>query len=93
MDNLVDPAEPPDIQIARLKKISAVLMRRVETQTDRDGAAYSQFERAVVLEDQVRRRTEELERALAVYASRERRFGLTSAQIAAGDGPPLETTA
>ena len=35
----------------------------------------------------------ELERALAVYASRERRFGLTSAQIAAGDGPPLETTA
>ena len=36
---------------------------------------------------------EELERALAVYASRERRFGLTSAQIAAGDGPPLETTA
>ena len=64
MDNLVDPAEPLDVQVARLKKISHVLMRRVETQTDRDGAAYSQFERAVVLEDQVRRRTGELERAL-----------------------------
>jgi len=35
---------------------------------------------------------EELERALAVYASRERRFGLTSAQIAAGDGPHPETS-
>ena len=68
MDNLVDPAEPPDIQIVRLKKISAVLMRRVETQTDRHGAAYSQFERAVVLEDQVRRRTEELERALKLQS-------------------------
>ena len=34
-----------------------------------------------------------LNEACADYARRERRFGLTSAQIAAGDGPPLETTA
>lgn len=31
MDNLVDPAEPLDVQVARLKKISQVLMRRIET--------------------------------------------------------------
>ena len=81
MDNLVDPAEPPDIQIARLKKISAVLMRRVETQTDRDGAAYSQFERAVVLEDQVRRRTEELERALRLLNESNAKLSAANSQI------------
>ncbi|NYZ62604.1 polyprenyl diphosphate synthase [Luteimonas deserti] len=34
---------------------------------------------------------DELERALRSYASRERRFGLTGAQIAAGDGPLQES--
>ncbi|MDQ1901491.1 PAS-domain containing protein [Paracoccus sp. WLY502] len=83
MDNLVDPAEPLDVQIARLKKISQVLMRRVETQTDRDGAAYSQFERAVVLEDQVRRRTEELERALALLNESNARLSAANVEIEA----------
>ncbi|WP_188716618.1 hybrid sensor histidine kinase/response regulator [Paracoccus acridae] len=83
MDNLVDPAEPPDVQIARLKKISQVLMRRVETQTDRDGAAYSQFERAVVLEDQVRRRTEELERALGLLNESNARLSAANVEIEA----------
>lgn len=81
MDNLVDPAEPLDVQIARLKKISAVLMRRVETQTDRDGAAYSQFERAVVLEDQVRRRTGELEHALRLLNESNARLSAANAEI------------
>lgn len=83
MDNLVDPSEPADIQIARLKKISHVLMRRVETQTDRDGDAYSQFERAVVLEDQVRRRTGELERALRLLNESNARLSAANAEIEA----------
>lgn len=82
-DNLVDPAEPVEAQIARLKKISHVLMRRVETQTDRDGAAYSEFERAVVLEDQVRQRTEELERALRLLNESNARLSAANREIEA----------
>lgn len=63
---LVDPREPLERQNEKLRAISAALMRRVESQTERSGAAYAQFERAVVLEDQVRRRTDELETALAL---------------------------
>ncbi len=40
------------------------LMRRVEQITDDSGAAYAQFQRAAMLEDQVRERTRDLERAL-----------------------------
>ena len=39
-------------------------MRRVEQIADDGGAAYAQFQRAAMLEDQVRERTRELERAL-----------------------------
>ncbi|SEN77341.1 signal transduction histidine kinase [Paracoccus alcaliphilus] len=81
MDNLVDPNEPVEVQLARLHKISTVLMRRVETQTDRDGAAYSQFERAVVLEDQVRRRTEELEHALRLLNESNARLSAANQEI------------
>ncbi len=83
MDNLVDPSEPLEAQLARLKKISNVLMRRVETQTDRDSAAYSQFERAVVLEDQVRRRTEELERALRLLNESNAKLSAANSEIEA----------
>ena len=64
MDPLVDPSEPLERQNHKLKAITAALIRRVESQTESAGAAYAQFERAVVLEDQVRRRTDELEQAL-----------------------------
>ena len=63
-DTIVNPADPPARQIEKLLAISRVLMRRVEQITDDGGAAYAQFQRAVVLEDQVRMRTRELERAL-----------------------------
>ena len=81
--NLVDPTEPLEAQLARLQKISAVLMRRMETQTDRDGAAYSQFERAVILEDQVRRRTGELERALSLLNESNARLSAANVEIEA----------
>ena len=63
-DTLVNPADPPARQIEKLLAISKVLMRRVEQIADDGGAAYAQFQRAAMLEDQVRERTRELERAL-----------------------------
>lgn len=63
-DVLLDPDDPPERQLTKLAAICQALMRRVEAQTDADGAAYAQFERAVVLEEEVRRRTSELETAL-----------------------------
>ena len=62
--NLVDPDEPLEVQKARLLTIADALMKRVEQDMDGVGEAYAQFERAVVLEDQVKQRTSELEHAL-----------------------------
>ncbi len=61
---LINPADPPDRQREKLLTIVDVLMRRVEQVTDEAGAAYAQFERAAMLEDQVRQRTQDLEQAL-----------------------------
>lgn len=64
MIDLLDPADPPEVQRAKLLEIVGVLMARVERETDDTGLAYAQFQRAVMLEDQVRDRTRDLERAL-----------------------------
>lgn len=61
---LLDPNDSLERQNEKLQKISEALMRRVEQDTERVGAAYSQFERAALLEDQVRQRTHDLEHAL-----------------------------
>ncbi len=63
-DTLINPADPPARQTEKLLQIAHVLMRRVEQITDDSGAAYAQFQRAAMLEDQVRERTGDLERAL-----------------------------
>lgn len=62
--DLLNPADPPERQFEKLLAICAVLMRRVEQGAEGTGAAYAQFERAAMLEDQVRARTRDLERAL-----------------------------
>jgi len=61
---LINPADPVERQREKLLTIIEALMRRVEQGTDQSGAAYAQFERAAMLEDQVRARTRDLERAL-----------------------------
>jgi PAS domain-containing protein len=61
---LVDPADPPERQRDKLLQIAEVLMRRVEQVTDDSGLAYAQFQRAAMLEDEVRQRTRDLEGAL-----------------------------
>ena len=62
--SLLNPEDSPARQTDKLLQIVEVLMRRVEQGTDLSGAAYAQFERAAMLEEQVRARTRELEAAL-----------------------------
>ena len=61
---LVDPGDAPDRQAAKLLKITEALMARVERATDDSGEAYAHFQRAIVLEEQVRSRTADLEQTL-----------------------------
>lgn len=63
-DWLIDPTDSLERQNEKLRQITEVLMRRVEQDTDKTGVAYRQFERAALLEDQVRQRTSDLEHAL-----------------------------
>lgn len=63
-NSLINPDDPIEVQHAKLLKISQALMRRVEQSTDESGAAYAQFQRAALLEEEVRNRTHELERTL-----------------------------
>ncbi|WP_111400999.1 hybrid sensor histidine kinase/response regulator [Meridianimarinicoccus zhengii] len=64
--HLLDPSETLEEQHARLLTITDALMRRVEQDMDGAGEAYAQFERAVILEDEVKQRTAELEHALTL---------------------------
>ena len=64
IEHLINPADSPARQTEKLLTIAQVLMRRVEQITDDSGAAYAQFQRAASLEDLVRDRTRDLERAL-----------------------------
>ncbi len=61
---LIDPRDTLERQNQKLLKITETLMRRVEQSSVSSGAAYGQFQRAVMLEEEVRARTNELERAL-----------------------------
>ena len=64
---LTDPSDPPEVQNVKLRAIADALIRRVERGAEPHGAggdAYAQFERASLLEEQVRQRTTDLERTL-----------------------------
>jgi len=61
---LVNPSDSVERQNEKLVQIAQSLMRRVEQKNDQSGLAYQQFERAALLENRVRERTQELERAL-----------------------------
>ncbi|WP_316013240.1 PAS-domain containing protein [Roseobacter sp. HKCCA0434] len=61
---IVNPFDSLERQNEKLLRIAQSLMRRVEQKSEDTGLAYQQFERAALLETQVRGRTRELERAL-----------------------------
>jgi signal transduction histidine kinase/CheY-like chemotaxis protein len=62
--DLIDPRDPLERQNAKLRTIVTTLMRRLEQDADTPVAAYDLFQRAVTLEQEVKLRTRELERAL-----------------------------
>lgn len=62
--SLIDPRDPVERQNEKLLKIVSALMSRVEDSTDASGAAYAQFQRAALLEQEVRARTRDLEHTL-----------------------------
>ncbi len=64
LSTLINPKDSLERQNQKLLRIVETLMRRVEQDTDASGVAYTQFQRAVLLEDEVRSRTRDLERAL-----------------------------
>jgi signal transduction histidine kinase len=64
IETLINPADSAERRAEKLLTIAEALMRRVEQATDDSGAAYAQFQRAAMLEDQVRERTHDLGRAL-----------------------------
>lgn len=57
-----------EARLAKLSRINAALMDRVERSTDLQGNAFSLFETAISLEGKVRERTADLERALGELA-------------------------
>ena len=60
---MLDPADDIVRQNAKLRKICAALMARVEQATDSAGAGYSHFQAAIMLEAKVRARTRDLQGA------------------------------
>ena len=57
------------LEVAKLRKINAALIDRVERSSDMAGNAFAMFETAISLESMVRDRTVQLEDALARLAS------------------------
>ncbi|SHJ26591.1 His Kinase A (phospho-acceptor) domain-containing protein [Palleronia salina] len=72
---LIDPADSLEDQNARLIAISEALMAKIEQSSDPSGLAYAQFERAAILEGEVRQRTVDLERALELLHKTNERLG------------------
>ncbi|WP_300059831.1 PAS-domain containing protein [uncultured Roseobacter sp.] len=74
--DLVNPADSLERQNEKLMQIAEALMRKVEQSPDQTGLAYAQFERAAMLEEQVRQRTVDLERTLDLLHESNARFAL-----------------
>lgn len=75
---LTDPADSLERQNEKLLRITDALMRKIERTNDASGVAYAQFERAALLEAQVRQRTNDLERTLKLL--HDSNAGLAAAQ-------------
>ncbi|GFE50758.1 hybrid sensor histidine kinase/response regulator [Roseobacter cerasinus] len=74
--DLIDPSDSLERQNEKLQQIVEALMRKVEQSPDQTGLAYAQFERAAMLEEQVRQRTVDLERTLDLLHESNARFAL-----------------
>ena len=71
--------DPPDRQIAKLTRINAVLIDRIDRLEESRGSAWSMFQAAVALEQEVLARTRDLERAMADLSQRNRELAVARA--------------
>ncbi|WP_405402403.1 hybrid sensor histidine kinase/response regulator [Paracoccus sp. Ld10] len=69
----------PDRQIAKLTRINAVLIDRIDRLEETRGSAWSMFQAAVALEQEVLARTRDLERAMADLSQRNRELAVARA--------------
>ena len=65
-------------------------MRRVEQASDDSGAAYAHFQRALMLEEQVRNRTRDLEQTLELLNRSNARLSLAMQEAEARPRRPLQ---
>ncbi|GFE64213.1 hybrid sensor histidine kinase/response regulator [Litoreibacter roseus] len=77
---LLNPADTLERQNEKLVQITEALMRRVEQKTEQSGVAYAQFERAALLEAEVRQRTLDLERTLDLLHEANAQLGVANRQ-------------
>ena len=71
--------DPPARQIEKLTRINAVLIDRIERLEESRGSAWSMFQAAVALEQEVRARTRDLEQALTDLSQRNRELAVARA--------------
>jgi len=72
---IVDPNDTLERKNEKLQKIVDALLQRAEQSSAQSGYAYAQFERAALLEAQIRERTADLERVLELLNDSNRQLG------------------
>ncbi|APE43503.1 hybrid sensor histidine kinase/response regulator [Sulfitobacter alexandrii] len=80
--SVINPADSLERQNEKLLQITRALMRKVEQKNEQSGAAYAQFERAALLEVQVRERTIDLERTLDLLQESNARLEVANRETA-----------
>lgn len=65
---LLDPADSLERQNEKLRRITGVLMNRIEREIAQSGPGYANFQLAAALEEQVRARTKDLDDALKMLS-------------------------
>ncbi len=78
--SLINPNDTIERQNEKLLQIAQSLMRRVEQKNEQSGFAYQQFERAALLETEVRERTHDLERALDLLQESNTRLEIANSE-------------
>ncbi|MEM7213107.1 MAG: PAS-domain containing protein, partial [Pseudomonadota bacterium] len=62
--DLINPTDSPERRLEKMVRINSALMRRVEQPVGGPASSFEQFQRAVLLEEEVRERTADLEETL-----------------------------
>lgn len=71
--------DPPERQVEKLRRITGVLIDRIDRLEESRGSAWSMFQAAVALEQEVLTRTRQLEQALADLSQRNRELAVARA--------------